>query len=431
MKTKFATVKKCFRLKAGILLLSLASVMSAGAKEFKTTLTKGVEITYLVNTTDKIARVKLVEEVGVNTPTKITIPQTVKYKEGSKTYTLTVTGIGESAFNTTWFKTVNLPSTIKTIGKSAFSHCSVEKCDLPDKLERIEEKAFMESNLKGVVNIPAGCTYIGKNAFTGTYISTVNFNDDGVFKPLVIDEFAFSVSNIETVALNRVSSLGEGLFSMCDRLKSLNISGPVTVIPRILCYGCTSLTQIGIPVVESIGEMAFARCESLREFPFMPGLKHIGNGAFQESGLNTARIKEGCETIEEEAFFSCKELHTVEFPASLKSIAHAAFQQCGKMASVSCEAITPPAMKDSSFTRYRESTIWVPKSSVDAYDWAEGWRNFDYSHLRESGIESISVGNCPERVLRYDLQGNPIPDGNDYKGIYIEIKDGKSQLKAS
>lgn len=430
MKTKFATVKEGFRLKAGFLMLSLASVISAGAKEFTTTLTKGVEITYLVNTTDKIARVKLVEEVGVDTPTKITIPQTVKYKEGSKNYTLTVTGIGESAFNTTWFKTVNLPATIKTIGKCAFSHCSVEKCDLPDKLERIEEKAFMESNLKGVVNIPAGCTYIGKNAFTGTYISTVNFNDDGVFKPLVIDEFAFSVSDIETVALNRVSTLGEGLFSMCDKLKSLNISGPVTVIPRTLYYGCESLTQVGIPVIESIGEMAFARCKSLREFPFMPGLKYIGDSAFESCGLTSARLKQGCETIGEEAFFNCPDLVTIELPASMKSVGQAAFQHSHKINSVTCDALIPPAMKDASFDKYREITVWVPKNSVDAYDHAEGWRNFDYSHLRGSGIESISVGNGPERVLRYNLQGNPIPEGSDYKGIYIEIKDGKSQLKA-
>lgn len=411
------------------LILFASVALGASAKEFTTTLANEIEVTYLVNTSDKIARVKKVEEVGPNSATKVTVPKTVKYKEGSKTYTLTVIGISAEAFAHTWIEEVKLPSTIKSIGKSAFDHSSVKKINMPESLETIGEGAFMNSWIEGVLSIPAGCTSIGKNAFTGTAITSVNFHDSGISAPLAIGEYAFSVSRLQSVALNRVASLGEGVFSLCDELRSLNISGNVTAIPRTLCYGCKSLVQLGIPVVSSIGEMAFANCESLKEFPFMPGLKTIGDSSFMNTGLTTAYIKDGCETIMEEAFFDCSDLKTVDFPASLKSIGNAAFQRCYNLNSVSCSAIAPPVMNHTAFQVYRPVDIWVPKNSIPAYENANGWRYFDYSALKGSGIDAPeAVDNAPE-ILCFDLQGNPIPAGNDYNGVYVEIKDGKSSLK--
>lgn len=406
------------------LVVALVPAAAFAAKEYTVTLATDVEITYLVNTKDKIARVKRVEEVGPSSPERITIPDKVKYKENGKTYTLTVIGIGERALASTWFTKVKLPDTIEKIGKEAFDHASVEICDLPANLERIEDGAFKNSWLKGALNIPAGCTYIGETAFTGTAITSINFIDNGQSTPLVIGEYAFSVSALQSVSLNRVQTLGEGLFSMCDELRSINISGSATAIPRTFCYGCKSLTQVGIPVVESIGEFAFMDCESLREFPFMPGLRHIGDSAFESSGLTSARLKAGCETLGDEAFFNCQGLQAVEFPASMLRIGDAAFQHCDKITYVSCDAVTPPAMTDAAFEDYRQCTIWVPQASVEAYEWAKGWRCFDYSHLKGSGVGTLPAGTEStglDTIQRFDLQGRPIPAGRKPHGLYIEV----------
>lgn len=413
-------------LKAMMLLMLVFAGVDVHAKEFTTTLARDVTVTYLVNTTDKIARVKKVEE-GVNPPQTVTVPKTVKYTEGSKSYTLTVVGIGEGAFASTWFETIILPSTIKTIGKEAFLRASVRKCALPAKLEKIGESAFQNSYLSGTLTIPAGCSSIGKFAFTGTRISAIDLDDDGSYVPLYIDDYAFSVSSVQTAEIKRASHIGEGIFSMCDELKVLNISGSLNAVPRTMCYGCESLERIGLPVIESIGEMAFCNCTSLRDFPFMPGLKTIGGSAFEHSGLTAVRLKAGCESIGESGFFDCSNLTTVEFPASMKSVGQAAFQRCFILNSVTCDAVNPPAMKDASFQKYTGVTVWVPVNSVPAYERAEGWRCFNYDHLT-GAVEGIPTDEEAVEVRRYDLQGNPVTEGREPRGVYIEVRGGKGRL---
>ena len=83
-----------------------------------------IKITYAVNTTDLIARVKKVETVYLSKRQSVEIPKTLKYKSGSKTYNLTVTKIGDNAFEHIDYKTIKLPNTITHIGKRAFAYTS-------------------------------------------------------------------------------------------------------------------------------------------------------------------------------------------------------------------------------------------------------------------------------------------------------------------
>lgn len=406
----------------------LAAFSLAGmAKEFKTTLTRGVEITYLVNTTDKVARVKLVEEVGVTPPTKITIPEKVTYKEGSKSYTLTVIGIGEGALRHTWFTTVNIPSTIRSIGKEAFYMSSITKIDLPSKLETIGEGAFYNSDLAGTVTIPAKCRSIGKHAFSGTYISTLNVLQGANPEPLALGDGAFSATDLVSVQLLRVGSMGEFVFGGCNKLQQVDLSGNLSALPAQTFSSCTSLTRVGLPVVTSIGEWAFHNCVSLREFTFLPGLQTIGYYAFESSGLVAVRLKEGFRTLGEEAFFNCPNLKIVELPSTTTSIGQSAFQHSTNITTVSCDAATPPAMKDAAFTYYEGITVWVPAASVEAYRHAEGWRCFNYDHLDQSGIEAPGVTPEDGEVLLFDLQGNRLNDVSSHSGPMIEVRNGKAR----
>lgn len=409
-----------------VLMLAVAS-LAAEAKEFKTTLAKGVEITYLVNTTDKIARVKLVEEVEPSSASKITIPEKVTYKSGSKSYTLTVVGISERALCSTWFTKVNLPSTLKTIGKEAFYSSNIKSIELPSKLETIGEGAFRDSQLGGTVTIPAKCTSIGKTAFTNTYITELNVLQGASPLPLALGDGAFSGSDLVNVHIIRVGSMGEYVFGNCQKLQQVDLSGNLPVLPAQTFNRCKSLTRVGMPVVTSIGNFAFWGCTSLREFDFLPGLEKIGDSAFLESGLVAVRLKEGFRTMEEDAFFNCPNLQIVELPSTTTSIGSAAFQNSLNITSVSCEAATPPAMLNDAFSRYRNITVWVPSASIDAYESAPGWRCFDYDHLKQLGIETPEVSEPGEKTQLFDLQGNPIADPESHRGMMIEVRDGKAR----
>lgn len=414
--------------RSALLALALAAASLAGvAKEYKTTLARDVEITYLINTTDKIARVKLVEEVGASPATKITIPEKVTYKEGSKSHKLTVVGIGEGAFLHTWFTTIDLPSTIKTIGKEAFYNTSITKIELPSKLETIGEKAFCNSDIAGTLTIPAKCRSIGKSAFSGTFITVLNVQTNATPTQLALGDGAFSNTDLKTVLLTNIGTMGEFVFGGCEKLESASLSGNLSALPAQTFSGCINLSRVGMPVVTSIGAWAFHNCKALREFDFLPGLQRIDHSAFQESGIVAARLKDGFQTLADEVFFDCPNLEIVEFPSTTVSISGAAFQNSRNIKSVSCDALTPPAMTDAAFSRYSGISIWVPFSSIAAYEHAPGWRCFDYDPLKPSGVETPEVSEAEEEVLLFDLQGNPIADPDSHRGMMIEIRGGKAR----
>lgn len=105
-----------------------------------------IKITYAVNTTDLIARVKKVETVYLSKRQSVEIPKTLKYKSGSKTYNLTVTKIGDNAFEHIDYKTIKLPNTITHIGKRAFAYTSSPEINVPSQLQSIGEEAFAYSD---------------------------------------------------------------------------------------------------------------------------------------------------------------------------------------------------------------------------------------------------------------------------------------------
>lgn len=71
------------------------------------------------------------------------------------------------------------------------------------------------------------------------------------------------------------------------------------------CYQLSNLTSISLPNVTSIGEYAFYYCTSLTILD-MPNVKSIGNNAFEVCGTLTALEIPSVETIGNSAFRSSK-----------------------------------------------------------------------------------------------------------------------------
>ncbi|MBR5562567.1 MAG: leucine-rich repeat protein [Clostridia bacterium] len=89
-------------------------------------------------------------------------------------------------------------------------------------------------------------------------------------------------SNIKSVTIgNSVTSIGNIAFARCDSLISVTISNSVTSIGDKAFYVCNSLTSITIPDrVTSIGNSAFYSCNSLSNIIIPDSVTSIGDYAF-------------------------------------------------------------------------------------------------------------------------------------------------------
>lgn len=90
------------------------------------------------------------------------------------------------------------------------------------------------------------------------YEHNILFNRD---KTVII---SYRAKEANYVIPDSVTGIGDGAFSFCDFLTSINIPDSVTSIGEWAFSDCDSLTNINIPKgVTSIGECAFFGCDSL------------------------------------------------------------------------------------------------------------------------------------------------------------------------
>ena len=87
---------------------------------------------------------------------------------------LPVTEIGDEAFNDCMFKSVTIPSSVKSIGDYAFESCSsMKQLNLSEGLEEIGEFAFVYCMRLHDVEIPDSVTSIGNGAFSDCGLASV------------------------------------------------------------------------------------------------------------------------------------------------------------------------------------------------------------------------------------------------------------------
>ena len=127
----------------------------------------------------------------------------------------------------------------------------------------------------------------------------------------------------ETVVLKkvayRVTSIGEGAFSLCYSLASIIIPDSVTSIGPTAFSSCSSLTSMVIPdSVTSIGEKAFEFCTSLTSIIIPDSVTSIGASAFGYcSSLTSIVIPDSVTSIGDKAFDGCKSLTNITFQGTI------------------------------------------------------------------------------------------------------------------
>jgi hypothetical protein len=211
--------------------------------------------------------------------------------------------------------------------------------------------AFVGTSITSIT-IPASVTDISSTAFNGcrslTNITVTagnpNFSSEGgiLYNKAKTELLDYPSASGNVTISSNVKSIGENAFAVCDSLTSITIPTSVTSIGNMAFAGCESLTSITIPAsVTSIGENAFIRCTSLTSITIPASITSIGKDAFHScSNLTSINVASNNPNYASEGGIFYNKAKTeliqapqgisgsVTIPASVTSIGEWAFFRC-------------------------------------------------------------------------------------------------------
>ena len=197
----------------------------------------------------------------------------IKYPEGITTatsYTIPndVETIGDRAFIFSNLTEVIIPDGVETIGDGAFTNCLVTELTIPNSVTTIGEYAFSACEDLTTLNIGSGVTSIGNGPCQGCSrltkitvsggnmnfksVENVLFSYDG--KTLV--QYPVGSTATSYTIPDGVETIGNGAFSNCLGLTTMNIPSSVTTIDDAF-YSCENLATVTLNSNPYIGYYAF------------------------------------------------------------------------------------------------------------------------------------------------------------------------------
>lgn len=145
------------------------------------------------------------------------------------------------------------------------------------------------------------------NGYVYNFATAVGYNHEKDLSPsIVIPEYIGDVGYI-------VKSIGDEAFADCESIESVSLPNSIV----------------------EIGALAFANCVSLEVINFPESLKIIGKASFANTKIHTVSFGKGYGgKIEDEAFAECSELKTVILYDRISKIGAEAFIRCRSLESI-------------------------------------------------------------------------------------------------
>ena len=310
---------------------------------------------------------------------------------------------------------------VTTITKEAFAkNKDITMIALPESVTSVEEGSFTE------------CGNLEK--FVGAFATKDN-------RALVVDEVmvAFAPNGLASYTTPRdIKRIGEYTFAYCMELVNVTIDYNTEVIGAWSFTHCEELVNAHIAEsVTTIEAGAFSYCYKLG----MSGAYTVEDGFIMRGGTvvgstggyyggsggggsagSILAIPSDTTTITEGAFCNCN-TEKVVIPESVTEIYAWAFTGCESLVCVVCEPVVPPTavfvdgVWDSFDGQHADRKIYVPRSSVEAYREAEGWKKYADDILSIDGIDP----SIPEtHIIYYTAEAMVEPYGNTINANIVE-----------
>lgn len=337
------------------------------------------------------------------------------------------TSIGEYAFCfAVYLESINIPQSLRVIGRCSFNYCYALNFDvltLPEGMESIEFSVFAYcTSLTAKVELPSTIKKIGRAAFMGSKIATINL-PDGLQS---LGSGAFYGSGLKEIYVpDGCIFEGEDHFGECHELKTAHIPEGMTVMPSGMFNGCYELEDVNIP--ESVTEMqSYA-------FSFCDALSHL-------------RLPRYLKKTSFYSLFYLSDLEEIYFPATMEVIGEQSCKYWRNIKRIYCAAPIPPLCigeeKEPLQTPFgvptfgpelqtpRDTPVYVPRGSADAYRNAWGWNYFtnfiETDDFPGSAVDEILSDEDSGELPMYDLYGKKVV--NPQRGE-IYIKGGKKFIQ--
>lgn len=182
---------------------------------------------------------------------------------------ITVTAIGDGAFEGTKLVSITIPNSVTSIGDKAFKCCGLlTSINLPNSVTSIGIEAFSDCYNLTTITLSNSLTSIGKTAFQGCY-------------------------RLNSITLpNSLNFISDWAFQECSGLISITLPNSLQTIGRCAFRGCRALRSITIPKsVKNIGEGAFEECRSFTSFTILAqNPPSVGKYAFDYSSIRAATL---------------------------------------------------------------------------------------------------------------------------------------------
>ena len=192
------------------------------------------------------------------------------------------------------------------IGENAFAgNADLEAVVLGANADIGKQAFYNNSNLKDIDLTQV--RKIGDYAFSGD-VYYICVDDSMAYAAVSKDGkyiYSYHAPQITAVDLPVVESIGEYAFAYCRQMTDVKLNDNITEIPQYTFAGCTALQNIDLSKIVTVGDYAF-----------------IENGALETVDLSSA------ESIGEYAFVYCKALKDVTLSETGTDIAEGTFSYC-------------------------------------------------------------------------------------------------------
>lgn len=214
---------------------------------------------------------------GVKLPKTLKTIQTSAFKGCTAIATIdipsTVTVINTSAFEGSGLTAISLPEGLTTLGASAFLNCAeLQSVSVPNTVTSFGNNLFQNCAKLTTVNIPdnSSVTKLNQNLFNGC-ASLVHVDIPANIVTMGTQVF-YNCALLESADISNITSFDAngGQFYGCAKLEALTFNPAIPNIPKTICKGCKSITEITVPAtVVTIGHQAFNGCSNLEYVTFL------------------------------------------------------------------------------------------------------------------------------------------------------------------